>query len=334
MMKRNIISRILVAALCAAAAVVSFSACNGIYDDELQPCPQGVALRFIYDYNMEYADAFTKKVDCITLYIYDREGNFIGSRTETGDVLKNASYRMELDDLEEGDYHFVAYGGTACAEASFATVTPPVQGSSLTGLSTVMEYDGETSDTHLHDFFFGSLEVSVAKAVHQEYTLPMMKNTNTIRVILQQLSGQPVSDEDFDFAITDDNTLFAYDNEVMPNGTLTYFPWAKGQETVGGDAQGNGAVAVAYAEFSTSRLVTGNEPRLRVSRRVDDVTVIDIPLIDYLLLMKSDVYTRMGSQEYLDRESEWTLVFFLDAAHEWVKTQIVINDWVVRLNLI
>ncbi len=330
-MKRNIISRILVAAFCAATVVLSFTSCDGIYDEDLQPCPQGVALRFIYDYNMEYANAFPKKVDCLTLYIYDREGKFITSRIETGDVLTDEDYRMEID-LEEGDYHFVAYGGLACAEASFGVVTPPESGASLTSLSTVMKYEGNVSDKHLHDFFFGSLEVNVAKDVVQEYTLPMMKNTNTVRVILQQLDGQPVSDEDFSFSIIDDNTLFAHDNSVLENGMLSYLPWAQGQRTVGGNSEGNGAVTVAYAEFSTSRLVTDNEPRLRVRRSIDGEPVIDIPLIDYLLLMKSDVYTDMGPQEYLDRESEWTLIFFLDAAHEWIKTQIVINDWVVRIN--
>ncbi len=331
-MKRNRISRILVAALCAATAVISFSACNSIYDDELPPCPQGLALRFIYDYNMEYANAFPQKVDCLTLYIYDSEGNFITTRTETGEVLKNESYRMELNDLEEGDYHFVAYGGLACPQASFAVVNPPTQGSPLAELSTKMKYEGDTSDKHLHDFFFGSLKASVQKDVVLEHTLPMMKNTNSIRVVLQQLSGQPVSDKDFSFRIVDDNALFASDNNVLKNDTLTYLPWAQGQRTVGGDEEGNGAVTVAYAELSTSRLVTTNGPRLIVTRQADDKVIINIPLNEYLLLMKSDVYTQMGAQEFLDRESEWTLMFFLDAAHEWVKTQIVVNDWVVRLN--
>ena len=40
----------------------------------------------------------------------------------------------------------------------------------------------------------------------------------------------------------------------------------------------------------------------------------------------------MGAQEFLDRESDWSLIFFLDQDGNWLRTQIVINDWVVRLN--
>ena len=40
----------------------------------------------------------------------------------------------------------------------------------------------------------------------------------------------------------------------------------------------------------------------------------------------------MDKQEFLDRESEWSMLFFLDADHVWLKTEIKINDWVVRVN--
>ena len=40
----------------------------------------------------------------------------------------------------------------------------------------------------------------------------------------------------------------------------------------------------------------------------------------------------MDPQEFLDRESEWSLFFFLDEDGAWIKTYIKINDWTVRLN--
>ena len=60
--------------------------------------------------------------------------------------------------------------------------------------------------------------------------------------------------------------------------------------------------------------------------------VINIPLNNYLLLLKSNLYSEMGAQEFLDRESEWSLIFFLDDGLRWINTRIVINDWVVRVN--
>ena len=56
-----------------------------------------------------------------------------------------------------------------------------------------------------------------------------------------------------------------------------------------------------------------------------------MPLINYLLLLKSLHFDSMGSQEFLDRESRWNMILFLSGGR-WVDTRIVINDWIVRLN--
>ena len=311
---------------------IMFTSCEYIHED-LMPCERGVSLRFVYDYNMEYANAFPSKVDCVTLYIYDGQGNYVATREETTDVLSDENYRMRID-LEPGDYHLVAYGGLACEQHSFAVTDEPVDATdALSGLSVLMQHDNLTSGKLLHDFFFGSLDVTVEENLYKDETVYMMKNTNNIRIILQQMNGLPVSDEDFTFRIVnDDNTLFANDNSLIENGYITYMPWAQGQRTVGDGEEGSGKVTVAYAEFSTSRLTTGNHPRLIITNNATDDEVVNIPLNDYLLLLKSDRYADMGDQEYLDRENEWSMIFFLDRNHMWVDAQIIINDWVVRLN--
>ena len=99
--KRHIISTFAGAVLCAASAGVAFSSCERIYDD-LDPCPHGVSLRFVYDYNMEYANAFPSNVDCLTLYIYDGDGNYVDTETVTGAQLQDENWRMTLD-LEKGN---------------------------------------------------------------------------------------------------------------------------------------------------------------------------------------------------------------------------------------
>ena len=71
---------------CAFLMSVSLSSCEKIYDD-LEACPHGVSLRFVYDYNMAYANAFPKKVDCLTLYVYDNEDNYVATHVVTADSL-------------------------------------------------------------------------------------------------------------------------------------------------------------------------------------------------------------------------------------------------------
>lgn len=328
-MKRNRISGMGAAVIAALIAVLS--SCGTVYDDDLQPCPHGVSLRFVYDYNMEYANAFPAQVDCVTLYVFDSEGNYVTTRTETSEALRDENYRMQID-LEQGDYRFVAYGGLACQAHSFILSDEPQAGTQWSALSVEMLHDNFSSDVKLHDFYYGTEEGTVDADTYREVTVPLMKNTNNIRVVLQQVNGQALADEDFVFILTDDNTRFDYRNNLVENGTVTYRPWSEGCQTVEeGEAD---EVTVAYAEFSTSRLVKeeSHRPRLCIQRASDGKVIVDIPLIEYLLLLKSDAYADMGEQEFLDRESNWSLIFFLDEGLEWLKTQIIVNGWVVRLN--
>ena len=184
----------------------------------------------------------------------------------------------------------------------------------------------------LHPLFYGSLDINVDNDTFEEATVYLMKNTNNIRVVLQQMNGGEVNDKDFTFRITDDNTLFASDNSLISNSGQVYAPWAQGQRTVGVTEEGDKKVTVAYAELSTSRLVAGNHPRLTITRNSDGAQVLSIPLNEYLLLLKSDHFDKMGDQEFLDRESNWSLIFFLDDNHTWIRTHIVVNDWIVRIN--
>lgn len=40
-----------------AAPAAALSSCDH-FNEDLEPCPQGVELRFVYDYNMEFSNAF------------------------------------------------------------------------------------------------------------------------------------------------------------------------------------------------------------------------------------------------------------------------------------
>jgi Protein of unknown function (DUF1812). len=40
----------------------------------------------------------------------------------------------------------------------------------------------------------------------------------------------------------------------------------------------------------------------------------------------------MSNQEYLDRQDEYNIMFFLDSNNNWIKTRIIINGWAVVLN--
>lgn len=324
-MKNNILK------ILAVLPVAVLSSC--VYED-LYPCPEGISLRFVYNYNMEYADAFSSRVDCLTLYVYDENGNYVGTYTETGTALQDENYRMVID-LPEGSYKFVAYGGLACEDHSFSAVSAPADGSAMEDMEVLMAHDNHTSDVLLHDFFWGKAEASVAYEEYSDAVVYMMKNTHDIRVVLQQsdTSAEPLSIDDFDISITDmNNWHFLWDNSVSEDGpAMTYLAWASDDGLDVGESDGGNNVSAAYAEFSVSRIMSDSRAKLVIYSHKQQETVVDIPLVKYLLLLKSEKYAGLDNQEYLDRESSWNIVFLLND-YTWHDVDIVINDWTVRDN--
>ena len=308
---------------------LSFASCDRLHED-LQPCPQGLSLRFIYDYNMEFANAFPSQVDCLTVLFYDGNGNYVTTQTNTNPSdLSDENWRMTVD-LNPGEYTIVAYGGMECDKSSFNFVTPP----SNTKLHDIeVRLNPEDIGSELHPLFYGKLDTSVEVGglTYKEVTVEMMKDTNNLRVLLQQIDGDPLDNADYDFQVTDNNTLFAWDNDLLPVPTVTYSPWARGNASPG-ELPDGGEASVAWAEISFSRLLTAASPRLLISHKSTGKKVVDIPLNNYLLLLKSQAFSSMPNQEFLDRESRWNMIFFLSRDNYWVSTLISIKDWNVRIN--
>ena len=96
-------------------------------------------------------------------------------------------------------------------------------------------------------------------------------------------------------------------------------------------AEGTVTVHTAVAELTTARLVKDEKPRLTITNDRGE-TVVSIPLADYLLMVKGYYGREMDDQEYLDRQDEYSLTFFLDQNYTWDDTRIIINSWAVVLN--
>lgn len=330
-MKINIIYdflKKLTSAVLIVIGTVFTNSCDRIHED-LQPCDIGLRIRFIYDYNMEFANAFPAQVDCLTVLFYDSEGHYVTTRTNTSSDLSDEFWRMDVD-LEPGKYTVLAYGGMADSNASFSFVTAPED----TELHDIeVRLDPDKISTELHPLFYGRLETEVyANSLsYQEVTVEMMKDTNNLRVLLQQIDGDPLDCKDYDFRVIDNNTLFAWDNDLLPVPTVNYLPWITGNASPGELPDGSDA-SVAWAEISFSRLVAAASPRLQITHINSGRKVVDIPLNNYLLLLKSEVFATMPNQEFLDRESRWNMIFFLSKDNYWVSTMISIKDWNVRIN--
>lgn len=335
-LRKHLINALVGTAL-AAVPATALTSCDLIYKD-LEPCPQGAELRFIYDYNMEFANAFPSQVHCLSLLVYDAEGNYITTHTVTDrNLLGDEDWRMQLR-LEPGKYTFLAYGGMACENASFEfTSTSRAIPAQLTDLEVTLKpglLAGQNGGP-LHNLFYGtgSITVSESDTNYRKATIKMKKDTNNLRILLANSNGTSLFARDFAVTLTDDNTLLGWDNEVIPTQSVTYTPWATG-ESIGGVTIEGTPVYMPYAEISTSRLVEGAPAALNIVRTTDGRSIFTrpLPLIRVLLQLRSQQFAEMGEQEFLDRNSEWNLTFFLDEEGSWMDATIVINDWEVRIN--
>ncbi len=312
----------------ALAPIMALASCGSVFDD-LPPCPEGVRLRFVYDYNLEAANAFPSQVDCLTLHLYsDDGGDFIATYTVTDPaLLSDENWRMELD-IPSGSYRAVVYGGIACADASFAHSEEPRGGSAPEDIrmSLLPSHIGK----RLHDHFHGTAEFEVTAGPEAaDVTVHLSKTTNHFRILLLNVDGRSTDGADFDFSITDDNALLDWKNRPVPGNDVRYTAWAQGAEDVTTRA-GEGST-VAFAELSTSRLHYSTDPVLLISNHHTGKEIIRLPLKKYLLLSKNAA-DPWGDQEYLDRCSRWNLTFFLDSDNQWAQTRIIVNGWTVRLN--
>jgi hypothetical protein len=138
----------------------------------------------------------------------------------------------------------------------------------------------------------------------------------------------------FNFTITDDNGLMDYDNSLLDDEMLTYQAWRKDNGVAELDKDGARAqtsIGVAIAELTVGRLVMENNPILTITNDKGE-KVLSIPLIDYALLVKGHYNREMSDQEYLDRQDEYNMTFFLDESGHWANSTIIINDWQIVLN--
>ena len=292
-----------------------------LINEDLPECVQSV--QFVYDMTLSGADAFNAQVGSVDLYVFDEQGNFVKKYSESGDALKDPNYRLTLD-LANGNYTVVAWCGMM--DNGFTLSPFTTLGEMQNAISNVQ--DG-ISSSDLKGMWYGRREIAVNANEETNHVVHLTKDTNNIRVMLQNVDGRPCNGDTFEFSIIDNNAVV--DGQNIPSSSILYHPFAQGTSQVGGD-ENNAPVNVAYAEFSTSRLYVGSQARLVIKNKENGQIVLDIPLLDYLTLLRSEKYRNMSVQEYLDRECDYSLLLFLGDNNTWLRTTIVINGWTVRIN--
>lgn len=320
--------------------ILSTGCNNQVYDD-LDPCQANYHLKFRYDYNMKYADAFPAEVNSVAVWAFDSEGKLVWSHKEEGENLSSDNYRVDVP-LPPGKYDFITWCGLSSnSPFNIDTETP----STLSELGTTLSLSDNvraTSDDLDSKIPLSGLYHSLLKDVElkdtphaetdNEILLPLIKDTNYIKILLQNLDGTEMKTDDFSFHITGGNTRLEYDNTYGVSDEFHYHPWNLTSASVAleGENPEDGvvtSVSSVLAELHTSRLMADSKSLLVVHRNTDNKDIIRIPLVNYLLLVKGN-YQPMTDQEYLDRQDDYSMTFFIDSDLNWYSpVGIYINAW-------
>ena len=247
---------------------------------------------------------------------------------------------MNIDDLTPGVYDLLVWAQGEERYADSYTFGQASIGSSACDVlkATVNRADKGIVDHDLTPLFHGQLAkanlTKMEKGGTRTVKVSLTKNTNHFKVVLQNLSGVNLSADDFIFQITDNNGKMDYDNSLMEDEMLTYNAWSAYSASAGvsSGSSEQTSVACAIAELTTNRLVKGHDMRLRVYNKSTGASIINIPLIDYALMVKGNYNKSMSDQEYLDRQDSYDLVFFIDENHKWQAASVIINSWRVVLS--
>ncbi len=262
---------------CLLLLLVLFS-CTSI-DETLPECR--LYVRFRYDYNMEFSDAFASQVNRVDVFVFDKDGTFVIKKSEQGETL-GGSYRMPLP-LPAGEYRIAAWAG--------------------------MSDDFEMPEP-------------VTGRQEQTETVSLIKDTNKFRFILQKSGpGEELDINDCLFEIRADNGYYDWNNDLLDDDMISYRPYyLEKVEDVG-----------IVVEMNTMRLLEHKKVYLTLTRKSDGKELMRIDLIPYLLLTKMEGHN-IPAQEYLDRQSEYAIVFFYNPELlNFLSTKIVINGWTIWL---
>ena len=301
---------------CLLLLLVLFS-CTSI-DETLPECR--LYVRFRYDYNMEFSDAFASQVNRVDVFVFDKDGTFVMKKSEQGETLGGGSYRMPLP-LPVGEYRIAAWAGMS---DDFEMPEPVAGKTTLEELTVRMKR--EESLVHnkaLNPLWYGGVQaVSFTGRQEQTETVSLIKDTNKFRFILQKSGpGEELDINDCLFEVRADNGYYDWNNDLLDDDMISYRPYyLEKVEDVG-----------IVVEMNTMRLLEHKKVYLTLTRKSDGKELMKIDLIPYLLLSKLEGHY-IPALEYLDRQSEYAIVFFYNPELlNFLSTKIVINGWTIWL---
>lgn len=304
-------------------------------------------VRFTYDYNLKYACALDAEVEALTLYLVDSETQKLVKRIDIDharDLNENNEFVLRT---APGEYDILVWAGR---HAKSYDIEPGEVGVSRPEhfhcrMRRISGETGPEPDGRIERLYYGKIHTKLTYASPKSpnrLTVPLMKDTNEVRVVLQQTVGGPVDASDYIVTITDNNGWLNHDNTIRPDETLTYRPHTVRSGSVdinddprdarsGEQVRSPQATSASLHEFTVSRLMQKETDPILTVKTKEGKTVLQVSVRDYALMLAGIDRKDMAPQEYLDRQDEYNMTFFLQGG-TWLSSVIIINNWRIVSN--
>lgn len=277
---------------------------GGCTQENLSECD--LYLRFRYDYNMESQDLFASQVGRVKVYLFDNDGKYHSTISQSGDPLKNNDFFIHIP-YEHRDHTIVVWADSTNNSYDLTDMTSGNQIDLLLLHYKPSQLLGNQKIDNL--WHSGPTKLKFDEDYNTQQTVSLLKNSNDFYIRLVDASATPITAA---VKITASNGSYNYQNEYLTtNLPITYTPHKYENGT---------------SEIRTLRLLESDLTSLSITDQAGQPITIgganELNLIEYLL---KSTPKGMGFQEYLDRCYNWQITITIDQSRALM---ISINNWV------
>lgn len=309
------------------------SSCSRIHED-MPRCE--LWLKFVFDYNMEYADAFYPQVKSVDVFVFDSDERLLFSKSADATVLTDGDRLLLSEDLEFGKYKVLTVGGLSdnfrISDNNGQDLVPGV--TTLKQFRVALRHQSEEVQSDFPHLYFGDVvEVDYfpGSASHTIYQVNLMRYTNRFNIMLVSLDGIAPRSTDVPYTfeiVAPENDISPGENELESSHQVIYSPYSLNI--------GETSDILVSARLSTLRLLNKDGFDYKFIVR-DTKTLNEVWSYNLMTLL---LYTKPGTrpddtelpfQEYLDRQGEWNLIFCVTektGGDAFLSIGIQVGNWI------
>ena len=317
------------------ASMLYMASCDSIRED-LPRCE--LWLEFVFDYNMEYADAFNPQVKSVDVLVFDSDDKLLFTKSAGGAALVGGNRMSLTDELDFGSYKVLTVGSLSdrfrLSDNAGNELVPGT--TTLQQVIVSLKRETDVVNFEFQHLYFGEV-VKVdhlpSNTDHKIYPVNLIRDTNRFNLALMGYEENKVDGTQYTFEIqAPESATYSWENEPTHQGPVHYVPHYTGQ--------GETSDVFVSARLNTMRLFNrdGWDYQFIIKNADTGAKIWSYDLMKLLSIARPTSRhdgTELPFQEYLDRQSEWNLIFTVTekpGGGEFIQIGLVVGTWIYWLH--